>query len=150
MKQSSAMKAAKAQKRRDAKTEVHRKLAEAIKDSLFSTGRKPEKGQIKATIRSILASTAGGSPKFTSYADATGGRRQEEPASSKTKTIPELNKTVKGLRGEGKVQEQVVEEVKIQEQLVGKEEFGVRLKEMEERMLEIQEITYNDVIYKGT
>ena len=113
---------------------MHRKLAEAIKDSLFSTGRKPEKGQIKATIRSILASGAGGSPKFTNYADATGGRRrQEEPARSEIKTIPELNKAVKGLRGEVKVQEQVVEKVKVQEQLVGKEEFGVT--EDEETMM---------------
>ena len=44
MKQSSAIKAAKAQKKRDAKTEENRKLAEAIKNTLYSAGRKPEKG----------------------------------------------------------------------------------------------------------
>ena len=37
------MKAAKAQKKRDAKTEENRKLAEAIKNTLYSAGRKPEK-----------------------------------------------------------------------------------------------------------
>ena len=126
-----------AQKRRDA-CEVAgtpaRKLADAITKQLFSTGRKPEKGQVQAIIKNIKDG-AGGSPKFSSYAEATGGRRQEEPARSEIKTIPELNKAVKGLSGEVKVQEQVVEKVKVQEQMVGKEEFGVRLKEMEEIML---------------
>ena len=135
MKQSSTMKAANAQKRREAKTEVHRKLAEAIKVSLHSTGRKPGKGEIKATIKNIMASCNGGSPKFESYAEAAGGRRQEEPARSEMKTIPELNKAVKGLSEEVKVQERVVEKVEVQDQLVGKEELGVKLKEMEERML---------------
>ena len=76
MKQSSAMKAAKAQKKRDAKLLVHRELADAITKQLFSTGQKPEKGQVQAIIKNIRDG-AGGSPKFSSYAEATGGRRQE-------------------------------------------------------------------------
>ena len=130
MKQSSATKAANVMKRRAAKLEGNRKLAAAINDSLFAhSGKRPEKGKVIEIVRNITAGgTAGGSPKFTSYAEASGGKRQEDPAQSEVKSIPELNKTVKGLRGE-------VEVVEVKEQGIGKEEFSERLKEMEERML---------------
>ena len=120
-KMSSAMKKERAQRKRDDKAEINRALAEAVKRKLFSEGRKPERGEVKAIMKRLEHGAIGGSPSCAArnYADAAkGSKRGEEPPKADDAST-DLPEGVTGPSGGGRVErerERRIEEWRIAEE----------------------------------